>query len=65
MSKRLEKARKKTKALPNAIFGKGTDLKLKDLPCIKNKNEKVKKTYNLRESSVKALEKIADQTPLN
>jgi hypothetical protein len=59
MSKRLEKARKETKKLPDSFFGKGTGLKFEDLPCVKTKDDKIKKTYNLRESSVQEIEKVA------
>lgn len=59
MSRRLEKARKKTSALSDSFFGEGTGLKLEDLPCISNKEEKLKKTYNFRKDSIEALEKIA------
>ncbi len=65
MSKRLEKARKETKELPDDFFGEGTELKLVDLPCIKNKFEKVKKTYNYRKSSIEAIENIAKKNKVS
>ena len=55
MSKRLAKARKKTKELPDSFFGEGTALKLSDLPCLKDRPEKTKRTFNYK---VKALEKV-------
>lgn len=34
---------------------------LKDLPCIKDKEIKIKKTYNYRESAILKIEKLAKE----
>ena len=59
MSKRLDKARKKTKKLSDSFFGDGTGLKLDDLPCIQKKEEKVKKTFNYKVRAIEKVEKLA------
>lgn len=59
MSKRLKKAREVTAKLDDSFFGKGTGLTIDNLPCIKDKVEKVKKTYNYRQDSIEKIEKIA------
>ena len=56
---KTRKGQKKTSALPDSFFGEGTGLKRENLPCISNKEEKLKKTYNFRKDSIEALEKIA------
>lgn len=58
---RLEKARKETKNLDDSFFGEGSGLKLEDLPCIKDKVIKVKKTYNYRQDAIEKVEKISKE----
>lgn len=59
MSKRLDRARKLTKEMPDKFFGEGTGLLIDDLPCVQNKVEKIKKTYNFNKASIEKIEEIA------
>ena len=58
---RLKKARAATKKMDDSFFGEGSNLTISDLPCIKDKVTKVKKTFNYRSSSIEKIEKIAKE----
>ena len=49
---RLKKARAATKKMDDSFFGEGSNLTITELPCIKDKVKKVKKTFNYRSSSI-------------